>query len=250
MTDRPVALVTGASRGIGRAAALALGRAGYHVIALGRAQKALEALDDAIMAQGGSSTLVPLDITDFDALDRLGAALLERHGKLDVLVHAAARLGELTPALFQTPANGERMVATNFTATWRLIRSLTPLLCAAGNGRALFFTSGVVADPRPNWSLYAATKAATEALVACWVKEVAFKGVGAVVLNPGPVATAMRRQAFPGEDQATLPAPEALSSCMLELVSPALPPRSGDIVHFRATPHFEAWAAAHAQAAG
>jgi NAD(P)-dependent dehydrogenase (short-subunit alcohol dehydrogenase family) len=246
-TDRPIALVTGASRGIGRAAAVALGRAGYQVVAVGRAQQALEATDDAIQAQGGApATLVPLDITDFDGLDRLGGALFQRHGRLDVLVHAAARLGELTPAFHQTPANGERMINTNFTATWRLIRALQPLLMVPGNARALFFTSGVVAAPRANWGLYAATKAATEALVASWVQEVAFKGVGAVTLNPGPVATAMRKQAFPGEDPATLPPPEALSSCMLELVSQAGPARKGEVVNFRDTPHFAAWEAARA----
>lgn len=244
MTDRPIALVTGASRGIGRAAALVLGRAGYQVIALGRAQKALEQTDDAIQAAGGApATLVPLDLTDFDALDRLGAALYQRHGRLDVLVHAAARLGELTPAMHQTPANGARMIDTNLTATWRLIRAVQPLLTVPGNARCLFFSSGVVAAPRPNWALYAATKAATEALVACWVQEVAFKGVGAAVLNPGPVATAMRKQAFPGEDQTTLPPPEALSSCLLELLDPAAPARMGEVVHFRDTPHFAAWSA-------
>lgn len=243
MTDRPIALVTGASRGIGRAAAVALGRAGYQVIATARAQKALEETDDMVRAVGGACTLVPLDLTDFEAIDRLGAALFQRHGRLDVMVHAAARLAELTPAMHQTPANGQRLIDTNFTATWRLIRSMQPLLMVPGNARTLFFSSGVVANPKPNWALYAATKAATETLVACWVKEVAFKGVGAVTLNPGPVATAMRKQAFPGEDPSTLPPPEALASCMLELVSQADPPRSGDVVNFRDTPHFAAWQA-------
>jgi NAD(P)-dependent dehydrogenase (short-subunit alcohol dehydrogenase family) len=240
---KPVTLVTGASRGIGRAAAIACARAGHHVVAVARSQKALEDLDDAIGAQGGTATIVPLDLSDLDAIDRLGGVLFERYGSLNGLVHAAAKLGDLTPAFHISPADGARMIELNLTATWRLIRSMEPLLRVPGDARTVFFTSGVVARPRANWSLYAATKAGVEALVACWQPEVAFKGVGAAVLNPGPVATGMRKKAFPGEDQATLPKPEALSSMILELLDPTRPALPGSVVNFRDTAHFAAWEA-------
>jgi NAD(P)-dependent dehydrogenase (short-subunit alcohol dehydrogenase family) len=247
MTDAPrIALITGASRGIGRAAALACARAGMHVVATARAQKALESLDDEIRTGGGRCTLVPMDLMDGDAIDRLGAALHARHGRLDVLVHAAAHLGQLATVGALSPRDADRLIGSNLTATWRLIRSMEPLLMAASGARALFFTSGVVANPRPHWGLYAATKAGTEALVACWAQEVAFKGVHATVLNPGPVATAMRRAAFPGEDPATLPPPEALASLILELTGPEPKAKSGAVVHFRDTAHFQAWEATRA----
>jgi NAD(P)-dependent dehydrogenase (short-subunit alcohol dehydrogenase family) len=241
MSDSKVILITGASRGIGRAAALACARAGWHVVATARAQAALEALDDEIKAISGQpATIVPLDLTDMEAIDRLGGALFQRFGKLDGLIHAAARLGELGPTAHVKPSAAERLINTNLTATWRLIRSMEPLLIQSPAARAVFFTSGVVARPRAHWALYAATKAGTEALVQCWADEIAFKNVVASVLNPGPVATAMRRDAFPGEDQSTLPPPEALSSLLLELISPEWR-ETGRIVHFRDTAHFKAW---------
>lgn len=241
MTDTPIALVTGASQGIGRAAAVALARAGHHVVAVARAQGRLEALDDEIRAQGGTATIVPLDLGDMGGIDRLGGALHERYGRLDVLVHAAARLGDLTPVFHMSPGDAEKMIAVNLTATWRLMRSMEPLLKAAPAGRALIFSSGAARRPRANWGLYAATKAAVEALAVSWAQEIAFKGVGVAVLNPGPVATAMRKRAFPGENQTELPKPEALASCILELVSAAAPPRDGSLVNFRDTAHFRAW---------
>lgn len=241
MSEHKVVLVTGSSRGIGRAAAIACARAGMHVVATGRAQAALESLDDEIRASGGlPPTIVPLDLTDFDGIDRLGGALFQRFGRLDGLVHAGAHLGDLMPLAHVTPRLGEQLIATNITATWRLIRSLEPLLLQSHAPRAVFFTSGVVERPRAFWALYAAGKAATEAMVQCWADEVDFKKVVATILNPGPIATAMRKAAFPGEDQSTLPEPKALSSLILSLLDEAHH-ETGTIIHFRDTEHFRAW---------
>jgi NAD(P)-dependent dehydrogenase (short-subunit alcohol dehydrogenase family) len=241
MTDTKIALITGASRGIGRASAIACARAGMQVVATGRSQSALETLDDEIRALGGlAPTIVPLDLTDFDGIDRLGGALFQRFGRVDCLVHAAAHLGDLMPLAHMTPRLGETLIATNLTATWRLIRSIEPLLLQAHAPRAIFFTSGVVERPRAFWGLYAATKAATESLVQCWADEVDFKKIVATILNPGPVATAMRTKAFPGEDQSTLPPPQALSSMILSLLDESYT-QTGQVVHFRQTEHFKAW---------
>jgi NAD(P)-dependent dehydrogenase (short-subunit alcohol dehydrogenase family) len=243
MSETKIALITGASRGIGRAVAIACARAGMQVVATGRAQKALEELDDEIRASGGlAPTIVPLDLIDFDGIDRLGGALFQRFGRVDCFVHAAAHLGDLMPLAHMTPRIAETMISTNLTATWRLIRSIEPLLLQAPNPRAVFFTSGVVAKPRAFWGMYAATKAATQSLVQCWADEVDFKNLVATILNPGPVATAMRNKAFPGEDQFTLPPPAALSSLILSLLDDAHT-GSGQIINFRDTEHFQAWEA-------
>jgi NAD(P)-dependent dehydrogenase (short-subunit alcohol dehydrogenase family) len=160
LTDR-LALVTGASRGIGAAAALALAKAGAHVVAVARTQGGLEELDDQIRkATGKSATLVPLDVADGDALDRLGLALHERFGRLDVLVHAAGILGPMTPVSHIEPAHWERVLAVNLTSAYRLIRSTEPLLRASTAGRAIFLTSGRARRPRAFWGPYGATKAA------------------------------------------------------------------------------------------
>src|SRR6185369_11633730 len=163
-----IALVTGASRGIGYATARALAEAGAHVVAVARTQGGLEELDDEIRkVSGQSATLVPLDITEGDGLDQLGLALHQRFGRLDILVHAAAILGPMTPVSHLDPKHWDRVVAVNLTASYRLLRSVEPLLKAA-QGRALIFTSGVAARPRAFWGAYAATKAGLEALVRCW----------------------------------------------------------------------------------
>jgi NAD(P)-dependent dehydrogenase (short-subunit alcohol dehydrogenase family) len=243
MSDPKIVLITGASRGIGRAAAIACARAGMQVVATGRAQAALESLDDEIRASGGlAPVIVPLDLTDFDGIDRLGGALFQRYGRLDGFVHAAAHLGDLMPLAHFTPRLAERLIATNITATWRLIRSLEPLLLQSPSPRAIFFTSGVVERPRAFWGLYAATKAATESMVQCWADEVDFRKLVATILNPGPVATAMRKAAFPGEDQDTLPQPAALSSMILSLLDESYT-TTGQVINFRDTEHFRAWEA-------
>jgi NAD(P)-dependent dehydrogenase (short-subunit alcohol dehydrogenase family) len=217
LSDR-IALVTGASRGIGRAAALALAQAGAHVVAVARTQGGLEELDDEIKAQTGKpATLVPMDIAEGDGLDQLGLALHQRFGRLDVLVHAAAILGPMTPVGHIEPKHYERVVAVNQVATYRLIRSFEPLLRAAPAARAIFLTSGVAARPRAFWGPYASTKAAMEALVRTWADELEQTSVRAVLLSPGPMRTKMRAEAMPGEDPMTLPDPAEIGPLIVEL---------------------------------
>ncbi|MES1158289.1 MAG: SDR family NAD(P)-dependent oxidoreductase [Terricaulis silvestris] len=216
-----IALVTGASRGIGRAVARALAREGWRVICVARSQKALEALDDEIRAEGkGEATLVPLDLRDYDSIDKLGAALYERHGKLDALAACAGALGQLTPTHQATPAMMEETIAVNYLANQRLIRSMHPLLRASDAGRGVFVTSGVSKNPRAYWSPYAASKAALDALVACYAQEVAITPIKVNLFNPGPTATAMRARAFPGEDPNTLPKPDDVAPQLIALLSP------------------------------
>jgi NAD(P)-dependent dehydrogenase (short-subunit alcohol dehydrogenase family) len=214
-----IALVTGASRGIGKAAALALAGAGAHVIAAARTQGALEALDDEIRAlTGQQTTLVPIELGDPDGLDQLGLAIHQRHGKLDILVHAAAMLGGLWPVSHLDPGQWDKVVAVNLTSAYRLIRSMEPLLRVSEAGRAIFVTSGAAARPRAFWGAYAATKAGLEALVRCWADEVEHSAIRAVLLNPGPMRTRMRAEAFPGEDPLSLPDPSEIGPLIVELV--------------------------------
>jgi|SRR5436190_3784270 len=222
MSDLPlkdhIALVTGASRGIGRAAALALANAGAHVVAVARTQGALEALDDEILAATGQrATLVPMDIGEVDGLDQLGLAIHQRFGRLDVLVHAAAGLGALTPVSHVEPKHWDKLLAVNLTATWRLIRSVEPLLRASARPRAIFLTTGRVARPKAFWGPYGATKAAVEHLVRTWADELEQTPVRAVLLDPGVMRTRMRAEAMPGEDPATLPDPSEIGPLIVEL---------------------------------
>ena len=216
-----VAVVTGASRGIGRAAALALAAAGAHVVAVARTQGALEELDDAIRAEGGSATLVPLNLTDWDAIDRLGAALNERFGKLDILLGNAGVLGALMPLAHVTPKVWQQALDVNVTANWRLIRSLDPLLRRSDAGRALFVTSGAAHKARAYWGPYTVTKAALEAMVRTYAAETEATPIRKMLVNPGPLRTAMRRAAMPGEDPETLRTPEDLAPHFVRLASPA-----------------------------
>lgn len=208
MSEHRIGLVTGATRGIGRAVARELARAGWHVIATARAQKALEQLDDEIRAEGGAATLVPLDLKDGDGIDRLGGALFERWGRLDGLAACAGVLGPLTPAFQATPGVMQEVLNVNLLANHRLIRSMHPLLRAAPAGRAVFLSSSVVARPRAYWGPYAASKAALEALVKAYALECAITPVRANLFNPGATRTAMRAKAFPGEDPLSLKTPE------------------------------------------
>jgi NAD(P)-dependent dehydrogenase (short-subunit alcohol dehydrogenase family) len=216
-----IALVTGASRGIGRATAVALAREGAHVIALARTVGGLEELDDEIKKHGASATLVPLDLRDFDALDRLGASLYDRFGKLDVLVGNAGQLGLLSPLGHLDPKTWDEVFAVNVTANWRLIRSLDPLLRAADAGRAVFVTSGITYRARAYWGLYAASKAALEMLVRVYAEETANTRVKANLFNPGPIRTRMRAKAMPGEDPMTLDTPEQAAAAILPLCLPS-----------------------------
>lgn len=217
LSDR-IALVTGASRGIGHAAALALARAGAHVIAVARTQGALEALDDEIRAATGqSATLVPLDIAEPDGLDQLGLAIHQRFGRLDILVHAAAILGPLTPVAHIEPKHWDRVLAVNLTASYRLIRSVEPLLRAAERPRAIFLTSGRAVRPKAFWGLYGVTKAGLEHMVRTWADELETTNIRAVLLDPSVMRTRMRAEAMPGEDPNTLPEPAEIGPLVVEL---------------------------------
>jgi NAD(P)-dependent dehydrogenase (short-subunit alcohol dehydrogenase family) len=215
-----IAVVTGATGGIGAAAALHLAAAGAHVVAVGRKVDALETLDDKVRAAGGSATLVPLDLTDGAGIDRLGGSLNERWGRLDILVGNAGVLGRIAP-LAHIPARvWDEALAVNLTANWRLIRTLEPLLRRSDAGRAVFVTSGAARTLRANWGAYAVTKAALDALVATWAAELANTTIRANLFSPGPTRTAMRAAAVPGEDPATLPPPEEVAAAILPLCEP------------------------------
>ncbi len=233
-----VAVVTGATRGIGRACALALGGAGAQVFAVGRTQGALEELDDEVQSVGGPRpTLVPLDLADGQAIDALGGAIFQRHGRLDILVHAAAMLGGLRPVAHIPPEIWDRSVSINLTSVFRLIRSFEPLLRASDAGRAIFLSSNIAARPRAFWGGYGATKAAMEALVRAWADEVDVSPLRVAIVNPGRMRTRMRAEAYPGEDPETLPLPSAIAPMILELcLNPDLgaPSETLDFARWRA----------------
>jgi len=219
LNDR-VAVVTGASRGIGYFAARALAEAGAHVIAVARTVGGLEELDDEIQAAGGDATLVPVDLEDFEAIDRLGAAIFERWKKLDILVANAGILGQISPVGHVDPDVFESVMRINVTANWRLIRSFDPLLRLSDAGRAVFLSSGAAHKCRPFWGAYSASKAALEALVRTYAAEMVNSSVRANLINPGPMRTAMRAQAMPGENPETLPHPSELAPHIVRLSSP------------------------------
>jgi NAD(P)-dependent dehydrogenase (short-subunit alcohol dehydrogenase family) len=216
-----IALVTGASRGLGAAAAMAFAREGAHCVLVARTVGGLEAVDDQIKTTGGSATLVPLDVTDSAGIDRLGAALYERFGRLDVLLGNAGILGQLSPIGHIDPAVFERVMAVNVTANWRLIRSLDPLLRLSDAGRAIFVTSGITRRIVPYWSAYAASKSALDMMVGVYAAEIAHTPVRVNLYNPGPTRTKMRREAFPGEDPANVPPPETHAETLVRLALPS-----------------------------
>ncbi|MDC1090546.1 SDR family NAD(P)-dependent oxidoreductase [Emcibacteraceae bacterium] len=222
MLEGKVAVVTGASRGIGKATALALAKEGAHIIAVARTVGALEALDDEIKAvSGNAATLIPLDITDFDALDRLGGVIMEKYGKLDILIANAGFLADITPVSHLKPKTFDKLINVNVTANYRLIRSLDPLLRAADHGRAVFMgSSNVARNPRHFWGGYATSKAALECLVKTYAQEIERSNLRVNILNPGPIRTAMRAKAAPGEDASKLDTPEDLMPLMMQLCSP------------------------------
>lgn len=217
-----IALVTGASRGIGYFTALELAKAGAHVIACARTVGGLEELDDAIQAAGGSATLVPFDLADMNAIDGLGASIHERWGKLDILVANAGVLGVISPVGHIEAKVFEKVMTVNVTATWRLIRSVEPLLQKSDAGRALILSSGAAHSCRPFWGAYSISKAAVEALARTWAAETQNTALRVNSINPGATRTAMRAQAVPGEDPDTLPHPSEVAAAILPLASPAL----------------------------
>ena len=231
LADR-VALVTGASRGIGAAVALALAKAGAHVVAIARTVGGLEELDDAIRAVGASATLVPLDLKDYDGIDRLALALHERYRKLDVLVGNAGILGPLSPLGHVEPKVWDDVIAVNLTANWRLIRAMEALLKASDAGRAVFITSGVAASPKAYWGPYAAAKAGLNVLARTYAAETVSTRVRANLFNPGPTRTRMREAAMPGEDPLTLPTASEVAEKIIPLCLPDFQ-ESGKLYDFR-----------------
>ena len=215
------ALITGASRGLGAAIARAYAAAGAHVILLARTVGALEEVDDGIREQGGQATLIPQDLRRLDDLDRLGPTLYERFGGLDIFVANAAILGTLSPMGHYEPKVWQQVFDTNVHANWRLIRTLEPLLRNSAAGRALLVTTDLARHPRPFWAPYAASKAALETMALSWAAELTKTPIRINLVDPGPMATALRARAYPGEDQATLPRPDTAAQLFLAPATPA-----------------------------
>jgi NAD(P)-dependent dehydrogenase (short-subunit alcohol dehydrogenase family) len=228
--DGKVALITGASRGIGAAVAERFAAEGAHVVLAARTVGGLEEVDDKVRAAGGSATLVPLDLRDFIKIDELAAALYQRYGRLDILVGNAAEFGTFSPLAHIDPKLWGEVVDLNLTANWRLIRAMDPMLRAAEHGRAIFVTSGIARSPRAYWGPYAASKAALEVLVKTYAAEIAKTNVRANLIGPGVVRTRLRARVFPGEDPATLPPPESVADAFLQLALPECA-RNGEIVN-------------------
>jgi len=225
-------LVTGASRGIGRAAAIALAGAGAHVVLVARTVGGLEETDDAIQKAGGSATLVPMNLRDFEAIDRLGASIYERWGKLDAFLGNAGVLGQLSPLAHLDPKTFQEVLEVNLTANWRLIRSLDPLLRLSDAGRVLFVTSGAARKHTAYWGAYALSKAALECLALTYAAECETTKIKVNLINPGPMRTAMRKKAMPGEDPGTLPVPEDLAYRVVEMLAPTYD-RNETVINFQ-----------------
>ena len=227
-----VALVTGASRGIGAATAVALARLGAHVVITARTQGGLEETDDAVRAVGGSATLLPLDLLEGGQIDAIGPSLYQRFGRLDVLVHNAGALGRLTPVAHILPNDWAEAIAVNLSAAWHLIRTCDPPLRNAVAGRAVFVTDARARQPKAYWGTYGATKAGMEHLVLTWADEVRTTRLRVNLFDPGVVATRLRAHAMPGEDQATLAKPEDVAPALVALCLPG-EQRHGAVVRAR-----------------
>jgi NAD(P)-dependent dehydrogenase (short-subunit alcohol dehydrogenase family) len=225
-----IALITGASRGIGAAVAERFAHEGAHLVLAARTTGGLEEVDDKIRAAGGSATLVPLDLKDFAKIDELAAALYERYGHLDILVGNAAEFGVFSPLGHIDPTLWSEVIDLNLTANWRLIRAMDPLLRAAPDGRAIFVTSGIARSPRAYWGPYAVSKAGLEALVKTYAAEIEKTRVRANLLGPGVVRTRLRARVFPGEDPMTLPPPDTVAEAFVQLAVPECT-RNGEVVN-------------------
>jgi NAD(P)-dependent dehydrogenase (short-subunit alcohol dehydrogenase family) len=220
LTSR-IALVTGASRGIGYAAAVALAKAGAHIVAVARTQGGLEELDDEIRKVGGTATLVPLNLTDFEGIARLGAALHERHGKLDILIGNAGLAGPSSPLGHIEMKPWNDVMAINVSANFQLIRCMEPLLKQSDAGRAVFITSGAASKAQAYMGPYAASKAALDTLVRVWANETATTPLRVNLFSPGPIRTRMRAAVFPGEDPMTLDTPEQAAEFIVPMCAPS-----------------------------
>lgn len=224
-----IALITGASRGLGAALAKRFAAEGAHVVLVARTQGGLEEVDDAIRALGSAATLLPLDLRDFDKIDQMGAAIYQRFGKLDLLVGNAAILGALSPTGHFDPKVWQEVVDVNLTANWRLIRSLDPLLRLSAAGRAIFVTCRVARELMPYWGAYAASKAGLEAMVRIYAGEITKTSVAANLIDPGIMRTALRAHAFPGEDRSKLALPDGATEAFVALAE-ASPAPNGEII--------------------
>jgi NAD(P)-dependent dehydrogenase (short-subunit alcohol dehydrogenase family) len=224
-----LALITGASRGLGAAVARRFAAEGAQLVLVARTVGGLEETDDAVRRAGSSATLVPLDLTDFDAIDRLGQSLHERFGRLDILVGNAAALGTLSPVGHITTRDWAAVVNLNLTANWRLLRSFDRLLRASDAGRAIFVTDTLARAPKAYWGAYAATKAALETLVRVYADEVANTRIRVNLVDPGRLRTALRARAFPGEKPESLPAPESVAAAFVALAEAACA-RHGELI--------------------
>jgi NAD(P)-dependent dehydrogenase (short-subunit alcohol dehydrogenase family) len=229
-----IALVTGATRGIGRAVALELARGGAHVFCLGRTVGALEELDDEIKSLPGQATLVPLDMTDGDGLDRLGAAIAERHEKLDILIGNAGVLGPLSPLSHIREKHFQPVIDVNIIGNWRLLRAMDPLLRSSDAGRAVFVTSGAAWKAKPYWGPYALSKAALDVMISTYAAETDKSAIRANLFSPGATATKMRAEAMPGENPETLPDPTVVAKSLLTLCAADLS-ATGTIYDFRSS---------------
>ena len=235
MNDAPgrlqgrISVITGASRGLGAAIAKRFAGEGSHVVLVARTVGGLEEVDDAIRAAGGAATLVPLDLTEFDRIDEMGAALAQRFGRIDVLVGNAGILGTLSPMGHIETQVWDRVIAVNLTANWRLIRSFDPLLRASDSGRAIFVTSGAADGAHPYWGAYAVSKAALEAMVKTWAGEVTKTPVKVNLVDPGALRTSMRAEAYPGEDPETVRQAGEITDTFVELAE-AASTRHGEII--------------------
>ncbi len=214
-----IALITGASRGIGRAVALALAKAGAHVVISARSAGALEELDDEIRAAGGSATILQLDLRKGDRIDAIGPTIYPRWGKLDIFIANAGLLGPLSPLPHVTADAWDLVMKVNLEANWRLIRTLDPLLRLSDAGRAAFVTSGAATGHHAYWGPYAVSKAGVEALARTWAAEAVNSPLRVNLINPGPTATHMRAKAFPGENPDTLPKPADIAPLFLDVVA-------------------------------
>ncbi len=215
-----VALITGASRGIGAAVARRFAREGAHLVLVARTVGGLEEVDDAVRSVGKAATLAPMDLLDYAAIDRLGGVIAERHGRLDILVGNAAMLGGLRPMGHFPPADWEKLFALNVTANWRLIRCFDALLRASDAGRAIFVTAPAARQSTAYWGAYAASKAALESMARTYAAEMTKTNVAVNLIEPVATATRLRAEAMPGEDPQSLPRPDAITDAFVELAAP------------------------------
>jgi NAD(P)-dependent dehydrogenase (short-subunit alcohol dehydrogenase family) len=225
-----VAVITGASRGIGAETARLFAAEGAHVVLLARTVGGLEEVDDAIKTAGGTATLVPCDLTEFDRIDNLGPPLYERFGKVDAFIGNAGMLGDMTPLGHYDAKRWHEVFDVNVHANWRLIRTLDPLLKLSDAGRGVLLTSTAAHTAKAFWGAYAVSKAAVETLARVWASEVANTSVRVNILNPGGTRTAMRAEAFPGENPTTLKTPDVVAAALLELSVPACR-KNGELIN-------------------